>query len=149
MARSGAAPQTGAGRVKALRFGWKPWARRDGLWHHPGVQIDLDTLPDDPAVLQQMLRDVVHQHGALHAENDKLRLLIQRLLRQQFGRRSEQLSPDQLQLGLEDLEQSVAENQAGQEAVEAQQGCRRPAPPRRRPGATTVPCRSICHATRC
>ncbi|GGC73217.1 hypothetical protein GCM10011504_58290 [Siccirubricoccus deserti] len=93
------------------------------------MQIELDTLPDDPAVLQQMLRDVVHQHGALQAENDKLRLLIQRLLRQQFGRRSEQLSPDQLQLGLEDLEQSVAENQAGvadnqagQDAVEAQQG---------------------------
>jgi hypothetical protein len=81
------------------------------------VQIDLDALSDDPALLQQMLRDVMaaatHQHGALEAENDKLRLLIQRLLRQQFGRRSEQLSPDQLQLGLEDLEQSVAENQAG------------------------------------
>ena len=52
------------------------------------MQIDLDTLPDDPAILQQMLRDVVHQHGALHAENDTLRLLIRRLLRQQFGRRS-------------------------------------------------------------
>jgi transposase len=68
------------------------------------VQIDLDTLPDDPAILQQMLREVVtaaaHRHGALHAENDKLRLLIRRLLRHQFGRRSERLSPDQLQLGL-------------------------------------------------
>ena len=96
-------------------------------------------LPDDPAILQQMLRDVVaaaaHQHGALQAENDKLRLLIQRLLRQQFGRRSEQLSPDQLQLGLEDLEQSVAENQAGQDAADAQAGRRRPAPPRRNHGA--------------
>ena len=102
------------------------------------MQIDLDTLPDDPAILQQMLRDVVataaHQHGTLQAENDKLRLLIQRLLRQQFGPRSEQLSPDQLQLGLEDLEQSIAENQAGQDAAEAQQGRRRPAP-RRNHGA--------------
>jgi len=35
-------------------------------------------------VLQQMLRD-------LYAENDKLRLLIDRLTRHQFGRRSEQL----------------------------------------------------------
>ena len=98
------------------------------------MQIDIDTLPDDPAILQQMLRDVVataaHQHGTLQAENDKLRLLIQRLLRQQFGRRSEQLSPDQLQLGLEDLEQSIAENQAGQDAAEAHQGRRRPAPRR-------------------
>ncbi len=103
------------------------------------MQIDLDTLPDDPAILQQMLREVVtaaaHRHGALHAENDKLRLLIQRLLRHQFGRRSEQLSPDQLQLGLEDLEQGIAENQAGQDAAEVQQGRRRPAPPRRNHGA--------------
>ena len=104
------------------------------------MEIDLDTLPDDPAVLQRMLRDAVHQHGTLEAENDKLRLLIQRLLRQQFGRRSEQLSPDQLspdqlQLGLEDLEQTIAENQAGQDAAEAQQGRRRPAPPRRNHGA--------------
>jgi transposase len=102
------------------------------------VQIDLDTLPDDPAILQRMLRDVVaaaaHQRGALQAENLTLRRLIQRLLRQQFGRRSEQLSPDQLQLGLEDLEQSIAENQAGQAAAEAQQGRRRPAP-RRNHGA--------------
>jgi hypothetical protein len=38
------------------------------------VQIDLDTLPDDPAILQQMLRDVVataaHQHvGAVRADD--------------------------------------------------------------------------------
>jgi transposase len=45
-------------------------------------------------------------------------LLIQRLLRQQFGRRSEQLSPDQLLLGIEDLEQTVAESQAGQDAAD-------------------------------
>ena len=85
------------------------------------MEIDLDALPDDPASLQQMLRDVVsaaaYQHGELHAENDKLRMLIKRLLRHRFGRRSEQLSDDQLQFGLEDLEQTVAANQAGQEAA--------------------------------
>ena len=86
---------------------------------------------------KQLLQGGHHRgrHFRLHAENDKLRLLIQRLLRQQFGRRSEQLSPDQLQLGLEDLEQSVAENQAGQDAAEARQGRRRPATPRRNQGA--------------
>jgi transposase len=63
--------------------------------HRCVVQIDSDILPDDPAILQQMLRE-------LHAENDKLRLLIQRLTRHQFGRRSEQLTPEQLQFGLED-----------------------------------------------
>ena len=62
------------------------------------MQIDLDILPDDPAVLRQMLRDVVaagHQQQAAlqgavqerEAENEKLRLLIQRLLRHRFGRR--------------------------------------------------------------
>src|SRR4051812_20257529 len=67
-----------------------------------------------------MLREVVtattQQHAELHAENDKLRLLIQRLMRHQFGRRSE-LDADQLQFGLEDLEQTVAENQAAEEAA--------------------------------
>jgi transposase len=81
------------------------------------VQIDPDTLPNDPATLHQMLRVLLHQQGELNAENDKLRLLIQRLTRQQFGRRSEQLTADQLQFGLEDLEQTVAENQAGQDAA--------------------------------
>jgi len=112
------------------------------------VQIDLDTLPDDPAVLQQMVRDVVaagHQqqaalHGAVQereAECDKLRLLIQRLLRNQFGRRSEQLDPDQLQLGLEDLEQTIGEAEAAQDAAqsEEQRQRRRAARPRRNHGA--------------
>src|SRR5262249_49635000 len=58
-----------------------------------------------------MLRD-------LYAENDKLRLLIDRLTRHQFGRRSEQLAVEQLQLGLEDQEQTVAERLAAQEATE-------------------------------
>ena len=67
------------------------------------MQIDLSALPDDAATLQLMLRTVVLQQGELAAENDKLRLLIQRLTRHQFGRRSEQLTPDQLQLALEEL----------------------------------------------
>ena len=106
------------------------------------MQIDLGTLPDDTAILQQMLREVVtvttQQHAELHAENDKLRLLIQRLLRHQFGRRSEQLDADQLQFGLEDLEQTVAENQAGQDAADPandQQRQRREARPNRNHGA--------------
>jgi transposase len=102
------------------------------------VQIDPDTLPDDPALLTQMLRMLLHQQGELHAENDKLRLLIQRLLRHQFGRRSEQLDADQLQFGLEDLEQTVAENQAGQDAAnpaQDQQRQRRDARPNRNHGA--------------
>ena len=89
------------------------------------MQIDLATLPEDAATLQLMLRAVVLQQGELAAENDKLRLLIQRLTRHQFGRRSEQLTPDQLQLVLEDLEQAIAANQAGQDAAAAAAGLTR------------------------
>ena len=39
------------------------------------MQIDLEALPDDPAILQGMLRSVVGEQGVLHAENEKLRLL--------------------------------------------------------------------------
>lgn len=93
------------------------------------MQIDLAALPDDPAALQHLLREVVaaaeQQQASLQgavqerdAEIDKLQLLIKRLLRQQFGRRSEQLNPDQLLLGIEDLEQTIAESQAGQDAAD-------------------------------
>jgi hypothetical protein len=36
-----------------------------------------------------------------------LRHLIRQLQRMQFGRRSEKLDPDQLALGLEDLDQAI------------------------------------------
>jgi len=81
------------------------------------VQIDPDALPNDPAALQQMLRE-------LHAENDKLRLLLERLMRHQFGRRSEQLTVDQLQLGIEDQEQTVAEHEASQGATAPTEGAK-------------------------
>jgi transposase len=96
------------------------------------VQINPDALPSDPAVLQEMLRTLLRQQGELHAENDRLRLLIERLSRHQFGRRSEQLTDEQLQLGLEDLEQSLAENEAQADAAasdgaQAERRARRPA----------------------
>ena len=92
------------------------------------MPIDLAALPDDPAILQQMLREVVSEAQARAAENDKLRLLIQRLLRHRFGRRSEQLDAGQLQLALEDLEQTLAEGEAAQDAAALPAGQR---PPRR------------------
>lgn len=97
------------------------------------MQIDAEALPNDPAELQEMLRTLLQQQGELHAENDRLRLLIARLSRHQFGRRSEQLPDEQLQLGLEDLEQTVAENEAAADAAKpdgAQAGCRSRRPAR-------------------
>ena len=93
------------------------------------MQIDPENLPDDPALLQQMLRTLLNRHSELHAEYTKMRLLLERLTRHQFGRRSEQLSDEQLQLGLEDLEQSIAENEAEQDAA---QNARDPTPQRKR-----------------
>src|SRR5215212_86516 len=70
------------------------------------------------------------EHDAAQAEIEKLRLLIRQLQRGQFGRRSERLDPDQLQLGLEDLEQTVAAAEAAREAAPG--GSDTPRPPRSR-----------------
>src|SRR3954453_18690170 len=111
------------------------------------MSLALDDLPRDPdwllRQLQQMAEVVVTErsrntaleierdtvlaerdalraeHDAAQAEVEKLRLLIRQLQRGQFGRRSEKLDPDQLQLGLEDLEQTVAGAEAAQEEVAA------------------------------
>jgi hypothetical protein len=69
-------------------------------------------LPDDPATLQLILR-------AALAEIERLQLQIAGLRRNRFGRRSEKLDDEQLQRGLEDLEQSVAEQEAGLDAAAA------------------------------
>src|SRR5215218_4416287 len=82
------------------------------------VLIELDTLRAE--------------HDAAQSEVEKLRFLIRQLQRGQFGRRSERLDPDQLQLGLEDLEQTVATAEAAQEEVAARNGTPRPPRVRRR-----------------
>ena len=112
------------------------------------MQIDLTALPEDSAALQSMLRDVVTatmqrdaQVTELTVENDKLRALIQKLLRHRFGRRSEQLSPDQLKLAIEDIEQEIAEREAAEDAAEQSEETRlrrRAARPRRNLGALPV-----------
>src|ERR671928_1728493 len=75
---------------------------------------------------------VLAERDAAQAEIEKLRLLIRRLQRGQFGRRSERLDPDQLQLGLEDLEQTAAAAEAAQEEVATRSGTPRPPRVRRR-----------------
>jgi transposase len=75
---------------------------------------------------------VLAERDAAQAEIEKLRLLIRQLQRGQFGRRSEKLDPDQLQLGLEDLEQTVAAAEAAQEEVAARNSTPRTPRPRRR-----------------
>lgn len=95
-----------------------------------------EPLPEDTAALRAMLvaawaeRDAERAEKAqvaserdaacserdqLAAQNDRLRHLLRQLQRMQFGRRSEKLDPDQLNLALEDLEQTIAETEAQQE----------------------------------
>ena len=96
------------------------------------MQIDLAALPDDSDILQRMLREVVPE---LQAENEKLWLLVQRLLRHRFGPRSEKLDLDQLQLVLEDEEQATAESEAAKNAAEPTERRRRTQPANRNRGA--------------
>jgi transposase len=70
------------------------------------------TLPDDPAQLQQLLQ-------AAHAEIERLRLIIAALQRHRFGRRSEKLGEPAVEQGIEELEQSVAEQVAALEQAAA------------------------------
>jgi transposase len=117
------------------------------------MSLALDDLPRDPdrllPMLQQMAEVIAQQNAALvelraehdtvlaerdtaQAEIEKLRLLIRQLQRGRFGRRSEKLDPDQLQLGLEDLEQTTAAAEAAQEEVAARSSTPRTPQARRR-----------------
>src|SRR5215218_4434792 len=127
------------------------------------MSLVLDDLPRDPdrllPMLQQMAEVIAQQNASLvslqaehdtvlaerdtaHAEIEKLRLLIRQLQRGRFGRRSERLDPDQLQLGLEDLEQTVAAAEAAQEAG-SRSSDTPPRPPRVR-RRNLAPCRRTC-----
>jgi transposase len=81
-----------------------------------------DPLPDDIGALRALLRSAVaerdrlaEENGRLEVENERLAQLLAQLRRAQFGRSSEKLDPDQLQLTLEDIEQAVAHIAAAQE----------------------------------
>src|SRR5215207_8507957 len=124
------------------------------------MSLVMDDLPRDPdrllPMLQQMAEVIAQQnaslaslqaerdtvlaecdlirkrHDAARAEIEKLRLLIRQLQRGRFGRRSERLDPDQLQLGLEDLEQTAAATEAARETASRSSGTPRPPQSRRR-----------------
>jgi transposase len=83
------------------------------------VNLDLTALPVDVDALHRLVHELAAQVAdddtqlaAARAEVERLRLIIERLQRTQFGRRSERLDGDQLALGLEDLDADVARAQA-------------------------------------
>jgi transposase len=83
------------------------------------VDIDLAALPSDVDTLQQLVRDLAAQVAddrselaQAQGEIERLKLIIRRFQRAQFGRRSERIDDDQLALGLEDLDADIARLQA-------------------------------------
>jgi transposase len=83
------------------------------------MDIDLAALPDDVAALQRLVRDLAAVRESertglaeAQAEIERLRLIVQKLQRSQFGRRAERLDDDQLQLGFEDLGADIARAEA-------------------------------------
>ena len=90
------------------------------------ASLDIAALPDDPTVLRAALLAVLAERDgalaerddaraardALEAQNDRLRHILLKLQRHQFGRKSEQLPEEQLELGLADLETAIAKSDA-------------------------------------
>ena len=76
------------------------------------VPVDLNSLPKDPVILQQMLVDLTTQL-------DKTQRLLAQLLAAKSGARSEQLSADQLRLFTQELAQELGA-ELPQAAMEAE-----------------------------
>lgn len=79
------------------------------------MEIDLAALPNDVKVLQDIVRKLAAERAALAAANaeiERLKLIVQKLQRSQFGRRAERLDADQLPLALEDLVADIARAEA-------------------------------------
>jgi transposase len=79
------------------------------------MDIDLAALPDDVETLRRMVRELAVERTDLaeaQAEIERLKLLVRKLQHSQYGRRSERLDEDQLQLGLEDVGADIARVEA-------------------------------------
>lgn len=69
-------------------------------------------LPDDVAALRALVLEQARELDTLkvfRAEVERLKAIIDALQRHRFGRRSEQLDPDQFELALEEVETALAE----------------------------------------
>ena len=128
-APGGAAAGGAIGAIQLLRQSESPFSStgyRDGRacsaarMSHPSTAAGPDPLPDDVAALKALLLAERAQSTKLTNQNEHLRAIIKELQRALFGRRSEKTGhPDQLQLALEDLEQTLAEGEAEAEKTDA------------------------------
>lgn len=76
------------------------------------MNINLAALPNDVATLHRMIGELATtldtERAQAQTEIERLRQILKTLQRGRFGRRSERLEPDQLQLALEDLVADIA-----------------------------------------
>jgi transposase len=72
-----------------------------------------EPLPEDPDALKAML---LAERAAHAAETERLKQIIKELQRHRFGPRAESLPIEQLELGLEEVQQTEAESKAAAEA---------------------------------
>jgi transposase len=90
---------------------------------------DLTDLPDDPAALKALIIAERKLRSDLNNEVARLSAIVAAFKRALFGRRSEKLDPDQLELALEDAEQELAaqraESDAGDATLKAARSARR------------------------
>ena len=112
---------------------------------------DTPTLPENPAALRVLLletlakvdtlssrcADISVERDALAERNEHLRHLLAKLQRRQFGRKSEQLTDEQLQFAFEEIEATLAENAA--EAGKQPSALRDQQKKRRRAGRGRLP----------
>jgi transposase len=84
-----------------------------------GMTDSINDLPDDIEQLKAMLLAERSEKARLASHNERLLHMLRQLRRNHFGRKSERLSEDQLNLGLEDLETAIASGEAGVEKADA------------------------------
>lgn len=108
----------------------------------PAPSTPLPSLPTDADALRTLLlaswaeRDsLAAERDELATQNDRLRHLLLQLKRLRFGARSERLPEEQLQLGLEAVEQAIARDQAEAEHRDGDLKCERVAKRRANRGA--------------
>ncbi len=80
------------------------------------MAIDLENLPEDAAALRELVTNAELENAGLRAEIDKLHIMIKGFQRHRFGKRSEQLDAEQMQLVIEDLEQTMGAGAAAGDA---------------------------------
>jgi len=110
------------------------------------VTIDPATLPNDVDALKRLVLEQYAELTAHSIEIERLKLLIAKLRRLQFGRSSEKLSREieQLELRLEELQ--TAQAQVGPSIEPARQPSEKPA---RRPLPEHLPRESVLHQPAC